>query len=240
MIDAGADTPGLRGGGAGTMMTLGYRTLSLAALEEVFAVARRTGWATCDVSLDSARCTAEFAGVGVATRRGEPSIGILEPRSPDEAHPRSLSATYGLGPFPLHTDGAHLRRPPEFTLLEATEETEVPTLVFDLRSAALLTGVEHAFRNGVFVVGRGASSFYSHALDEDGNVRYDPGCMFPVDPPARVVRSWLQEAASSAQEHHWKLGTTLVIANRRCLHGRPDVTENPDRVLRRLMVHWDR
>src|SRR5436189_204194 len=36
--------------------------------------------------------------------------------------------------------------------------------------------------------------------------------MFPVDPPARVVRAWLAEAAASATEHHWKRGETPVLA----------------------------
>lgn len=220
--------------------TLASITLAPVELKEAFAEARRLGSTTCDLSLESVRFTVEFEGVGVPTRRGGPTIGILEPRAADDAHPMSLSAKHGLGPFPLHTDGAHLRRPPDFTLLEAPVETDVPTLLFDLRSAALLTDVEHSFRNGVFAVGRGASSFYSHANDEHGGVRYDPGCMFPVDPLARDVRTWLAEAARSAKEHQWKLGETLVIANRRCLHGRPDVAENPGRVLRRLMLHWDR
>jgi hypothetical protein len=139
----------------------------------------------------------------------------------------------------LHTDGAHLPRPPDFTVLEASAVTHVPTLLFDVHSAVMPKDVEHAFRNGVFCVGRGASSFYAHALDNEKQIRYDPACMFPVDPLARVVQTWLAEAARSATEHHWEPGETLVIANRRCLHGRPDVTHNQGRALRRLMVHWD-
>lgn len=224
----------------GTMTAVGPVSRSSTDLEAALAEACRHGWSTLEGSLDFASRKVAYTRSGVPTRRGEAVIGILEARSPDQAHPKSLSARYGLGPFPLHTDGAHLRRPPKFTLLEATVETEVPTLLFDLRSTERAADVEHALRDGVFAVGHGASSFYAPAVDEDENVRYDPACMFPVDPLARTVHAWLEEVAHSAASHHWTLGTTLVIANRRCLHRRPDVTGNPDRALRRLMIDWDR
>jgi alpha-ketoglutarate-dependent taurine dioxygenase len=214
--------------------------LSPAALDDAIAAAFAQGWTTCAIPLDSVRWTVLWKGVGVPTRRDGPAIGILEPQTPEQAHPRSLSAKYGLAAFPLHTDGAHLERPPDLTILEAASETEIPTLLYDLGSARLPNDLEHALLNGVFSVGGGTSSFYAHAIDQHGLVRYDPGCMFPVDPTARAASAWLAEASASATEHYWKPGESLVIANRRCLHGRPDVTENPDRTLRRLMVHWTR
>jgi len=176
----------------------------------------------------------------VPTRTHGAAIGILEPQTTELAHPRSLSAKYGLGAFPLHTDGAHLQRPPNLTLLEAATETDVPTLLYDLQSADLPPDVEHALSNGVFSVGAGSSSFYAHVIDNDGLARYDPGCMFPVDQTARTGAAWLAAVSASATEHNWALGEVLVIANHRCLHGRPEVTEAPDRSLRRLMIHWAR
>jgi hypothetical protein len=214
--------------------------LVLPALNEAFASAFARGWAICAIPLDSARWALQLEAIGVPTRRDGPAIGNLEPRTLELAHPRSLSAKYGLTAFPLHTDGAHLPRPPDLTILEAATETEVPTLLYDLGSGRLPNDVDHALSNGVFSVGGGTSSFYAHVIDQHGLVRYDPGCMFPVDPTARTAAAWLADAAASATEHHWKPGESLVIANRRCLHGRPGVAENTDRTLRRLMVHWAR
>ncbi len=208
------------------------------AIEVALAEARRDGWSTMEESLDSVWSTLADSGCVVPTRRGAGAIGTLQACPPDQAHPKSLSANYGVGPFPLHTDGAHLTRPPEFTLLETVVETPVPTLLLDFRTTGWTAEEEAAFRHGVFAVGRGPSSFYAHAVGEDGRVRYDPACMFPVDPLARSARRWLEECVERAATHEWRVGTTLVIANRRCLHGRPDVARNPDRALRRLMIHW--
>jgi hypothetical protein len=43
----------------------------------------------------------------VATRRADPPLSVLRPAEPGAAHPRSLSAQYGLGQQPLHIAGAH-------------------------------------------------------------------------------------------------------------------------------------
>lgn len=208
------------------------------ALKEVFTTALTRGWATCEIPLDAVRRLVQWQANGVLTRRDGPAISILRPQTPEQAHPRSLSAKYGLGALPLHTDGAHLPRPPDLTLLEAPVQTDVPTLLFDLRTARMPDEVEHALTTGVFSVGIGAASFYAHVLDQCGEVRYDPGCMFAVDPTARAVAAWLTNATRSATDHHWQPGETLVIANRRCLHGRPQASASPNRTLRRLMIHW--
>ena len=194
---------------------------SSAALNDSFAAAFARGWATCAVPLDSARWMVGLEAVGVPTRADSPVIGFFEPQTTEQAHLRSLSAKYGLSAFPLHTDGAHLQRSPNLTILEAATETDVPTLLYDLRSARLPPDVEQALSNGVFSVGGGTSSFYAHVIDKDGLMRYDPGCMFPVDPNARFGAAWLAAASASATEHHWRSGEALVIANHSASMGGP-------------------
>lgn len=212
-------------------------------LSAAVAEARGRGWATCGVPLVQALVHARASGVRVVpTRRGEQPVGVLQARQINEAHPRSLSARYGLGVFPLHTDGALLRPPPDLVLLEAAEPSPTgATLLFSIHPAALSRRQEDAMRRGVFSVGAGHQGFYSTVLAADGTVRFDPGCMAPLDPDARYARDWFHEAVGSADAHQWDdRAVTLVIDNRRCLHGRSDVTHHPGRTLRRLMLYWGR
>ncbi len=211
-------------------------------LEKAVSQAFRNGWAVCDVGIELALGYSNAAGLGVVpTRVGSGPIDILLPKTSAAAHPRSLSARYGLRSLPLHTDGAHLERPPSLIFLERapTDAAVEPTLLFPLRSQDLAPGISHAMRNGVFTVGCGPRARLVHALSPSGVVRYDPGCMSAADPLARAVANWFAEAAAASVRHEWSLGhQLLIIDNLRCLHGRSAVGHQPGRALRRLMVHW--
>src|SRR3546814_20667711 len=68
-------------------------------LEDVIDRARRLGWEA------------------VSMRDGDPPVSELRPVPADRARPNSLSSRTGLGDQPLHTDGAHLDRPPDVIAL---------------------------------------------------------------------------------------------------------------------------
>lgn len=165
---------------------------------------------------------------------------MLRARRTDDSYPRSLSAKYGLGPFPLHTDGAHLRTPPDIVLLAATGPVSGMTLLLPIGSGPLAPPHDDDLVRGVFRIGGRGSTFYASALDKDGAVRFDPVCMVPIDPVARTAASWLRSAIRWAEPYSWDDPTrTLVIDNRRCLHGRTSVDGNSQRLLRRLMLQWE-
>src|SRR3546814_10809010 len=73
-------------------------------LEDVIDRARRLGWEA------------------VSMRDGDPPVSELRPVPADRARPNSLSSRTGLGAQPLHTDGAHLERPPDVIALARSEE----------------------------------------------------------------------------------------------------------------------
>lgn len=224
----------------GDMAKSDSRRDTLHRLSAAIAQARVGGWSICDVSVDQALRLAQAASVAVsATRRNEGPIAVLRPTTKADAHPQSLSAHYGLNVLPLHTDGAHHLSPPSVVLLEAAASCGGSTLIFPLPLRSLTPRQHASLRCGVFLVGGGQGAFYSHALDKAGRVRYDPGCMRPVDPAARYVSDWLKEAADMADQHSWQQSrVTVVIDNTRSLHGRSNVTEHADRKIRRLMLHW--
>lgn len=215
---------------------------TLPRLSTAITEARARGWSTCDVSVDEALELARALDVAVCpTRRDEGPIAVLRPTAKADAHPRSLSARYGLDVLPLHTDGANHLSPPTVVLLEATVPCRGSTLIHPVCLKFLSPRQRESIRSGVFLVGSGRSAFYSHALDTAGRVRFDPGCMHPVDPAARYVSDWLIQSAEGAQRHDWgQSGVTVVIDNTRSLHGRSNVADHPDREIRRLMLHWNR
>lgn len=216
------------------------KTLQL--LNSAIADARACGWATTDVSVDEALELAHALNIPVTpTRQGEGPIAVLRPTAKDVAHPRSLSARYGLEALPLHTDCAHHVTPPDVVLLSASAPCCGATLIRPIEPGSLPEQQHSAMRSGVFLVGRGKKAFYAHAIDKQDRVRFDPGCMTPVDPAARYIADWLNATADEADCYVWKSShITLVIDNTRSLHGRSAVANHQERAIRRLMLHWGR
>lgn len=208
------------------------------SLADAVSAARRFGWVEWAGSVKQALGSFTSADAEVVpTRRNDGPIGTLRPTDPRDAKPSSLSAIYGLRSFPLHTDAAHLRQPPDVVLLEASPGAGTdctPTLLW--RPEELPTDVADAFDHGVFVVGRGRGAFQAHARCST-RLRYDPGCMRAQDGRARLLSEYLRAAHSDAHRHYWRMGTTLVLDNTRVLHGRDTVTaRSGGRELRRLML----
>jgi hypothetical protein len=97
---------------------------------ELAEAARVAGWAVGSIQLPALRIRAHDLGwEQVATRRGDSPVSVLRPTAAEEAHPRSLSAIHGLGEQPMHTDGAHLREPPDYLVFHADRPNR-PTLLW--------------------------------------------------------------------------------------------------------------
>jgi hypothetical protein len=206
----------------------------MADLETLATEARRKGWASGSGDVDSIRKQATALGwAEVAPRRGDPTVSVLRPAAPAHAHPNSLSAVYGLGQQPLHTDGAHMQDPPDLLVLICARPTATPTRLWrpDFRQsppASTTTALSH----GMFLVRNGRDSFYAPALSGSwalpgSSYRYDPGCMTPCDARSREVREYFEQRLSHAVAHEWTAsGQVLVVDNRRSLHARSAVAND--------------
>jgi alpha-ketoglutarate-dependent taurine dioxygenase len=158
----------------------------------------------------------------------------LRPYTVEEAPPRSLSAVYGLGAQPLHTDGAHLLNPPDVIVLYAEAPTSTGTLVN--RPAY---NVPEAVREGIFTVRGNGMSFLTTAY-EGYKFRFDPVTMSPGDALARDAVKWFEDQRQNSLLHTWDQEHQLLfIDNRRALHAREAVTDDADtRVLGRLSLSY--
>lgn len=171
----------------------------------------------------------------VPIRRGGPTVDTLRPVDPPDAAPNSLSARYGKGAQPLHTDGAHLLEPPDIVVLACETTSTTPTLLWNT-----ISRVPGFVRHGVFLISSGNDSFFTTAYAR-GLLRYDPGCMVPCDARARQTVQFFEEAASAATEYRWsEPGQVLLINNRRVLHARAAAAHEPQREIQRVSFHLNR
>jgi hypothetical protein len=208
------------------------------AMRSAIIEARERGWSRFTGDLSSIAGAEGLPGVRVIPQANGHAYQRLRPTARQDARRRSLSAIHGLDEFPLHTDAAHHALPPDLVLLQcSTGASETPTHVLPLTD---LRGETAAlFVQGIFMVGVGHRAFYSPAV-RNGRLRYDVGCMRPLDSQARRVVDAVTGAAPTAVRFSWsKPGDILVVDNRTTLHGRGSVTHGPssDRELVRVYLH---
>lgn len=159
----------------------------------------------------------------VPTLDGRPS-SELRPVSAERAKRPSLSAQFGLGKQPFHTDGAHLAQPPDVVILCSSDTNRTPTLVVPRTVVAHAPSDDVA--GGVFLVDNGHESFLTIAQLGSG-LRYDPGCMRPLDARARRLADYFSNPSLTCKTHHWdQEGMFLIIDNRHALHARDGVAPN--------------
>jgi hypothetical protein len=209
-------------------------------LLELLQSAEALGWSsTSTVSLDKLVQQVRLSRYQIVRdREAGPEISVLEPQSVAEAQEQSLSATYGEGPQPLHTDGAHQTDPPDYVLLTARSISNVPTFLLPFRK--IRDGVDgelfHDLRNGLFTVRTGRTCFLASAF-HSGRLRFDPGCMEPADGRARRVASFFAAHQNASEPFTWCTpDAVLAINNRNVLHARGDASGETERVLRRVTL----
>jgi hypothetical protein len=210
-------------------------------LESLAATAAKEGWAVGSGSMDQILAQASVLGwTEVPIRRGDHPVVTLRPVNPGDAPMNSLSAKYGKGAQPFHTDGAHLTKPPDVVVLLCDGSSDTPTLLWRGMKHAprrrLVLPPEYA-RHGVFLVSNGKDSFFSTAFSNSG-FRYDPGCMIPCDARARETVRYFDNAIESSDEHSWDVpGKVLLIDNRRALHARASAIDDPGREVQRVSFY---
>jgi hypothetical protein len=209
-------------------------------LRSLAGYARLAGWTPGSGSISQVQRDARSLGWTEVPIRGDsPSVTTLRPVSRSEARPNSLSARYGMDAQPLHTDGAHLVRPPDVVVLVCETTSSVPTRLWRLwgRVATSRYVLPEYIRHGVFLVDGGRDSFFATACP-DTRLRYDPECMTPCDARARQAAAHFEEGAEDAVDHVWdKPNMVLVIDNRTALHGRASAVREPQRKVHRISFY---
>lgn len=166
---------------------------------------------------------------------------VVRPQTSDDAHPRSLSARYGLNALPFHVELSHRPRPCRYLLLGCIEpgSPSAVTTLLDWRTLGFSSEELHLLEGAPILVRTGRWSFYSAVLPPDrGFLRYDPGCLEAVDERGRAALKLLEDrvALGSPDAHEWRRGDILIIDNWRVLHGRGPSDHASGRRLARILI----
>lgn len=202
------------------------------------------GWARCVVSPDA--LIGELGRLG--DRLGARMTGragaleeVVAPLSTADAHPRSLSAKFGLGTLPFHVELSHRPQPCRYLLLGCLEpgSTHSETRLLDWRSLGFSESEMRLLQDAPVLLRSGRRSFYSTLLDADrAFLRFDPGCVEAVDQRGRWAFELVRRRISEARPlvHNWLKGGILIIDNWRMLHGRGPSERGSGRRLARILI----
>jgi hypothetical protein len=203
------------------------------------------GWALWEFSGrqdEYLRLASQF-GRPRASRLNGPLVDRLAPLHRHAARKKSMSAVFGTGAFPYHTDAAYFRVPPRYVFLRMVGNVgcERPTLLKDFGDVI----GSNALRHDVWLVNSGRDRFYAPIVDDaliDGCVvfRFDPCCMRPVTNGLSASENIIQDLVreKSAVTIKWVPGLVLAIDNWRVAHARGNAPETDDseRLLERVLV----
>lgn len=211
-------------------------------LEDLLEESKVKGWAAGQGTMAEVQVDAALLGwTEVPTRRGGPALTTLRPVDQADAKPNSLSARYGKGAQPLHTDGAHLPDPPDVVILVCRTTSTTPTRLWHgQRYGHPMTILPECVDHGVFLISSGNDSFFATARAAH-RLRFDPGCMVPCDARARETVQYFAEVEKYADEYIWsEPGSVLLIDNRRVLHARAPAVQEPQREIQRISYRLKR
>lgn len=179
-------------------------------------------------------------GRPISSRVNSSIIDHLVPIESSEAHQQSLSANFGIGDFPFHTDGAYFKIPPRFIIMRYLKgaQNPTPTVLCDLNQ--LNSDEKENLKHWIWKVESRDNDFLSTILSEDETFyRYDKCVMSPV---LSKNQNELYFESLIAKLHkteiNWTIDKTVIIDNWINLHSRPKVNRNEinNRTIQRIMV----
>lgn len=175
---------------------------------------------------------AKLLGTPIPTR-SEKIIRITTPTSQKDARPRTLSAAFGKGAFPLHTDTAFWPTPARFVVMSVAGDLRRRTTLcqFNKIMRRLPPQQQREVATSVWRVPSVYGGFYCSLQFRAGATlgwRYDGQCMIPANRAACNVEVALQDALGQTRPEYfeWSERVTLVISNWDLLHGRDLAPEN--------------
>jgi hypothetical protein len=171
-------------------------------------------------------------------------IKRLTPRPSVDSGMRTLSRSFGMGTFPLHTDTAFWPLPCRYLVFRATGDVRRRTTLMTF--SRLLEGfgpLELALiQNSIWLARTPSRSFYCSMMFRSGQEtvwRYDAQCMEPVNKAAGQINEVIKEKLTRGIKDYidWTQHSVSVIHNWSVLHGREPMPDNEHcRLLERIYV----
>jgi Taurine catabolism dioxygenase TauD, TfdA family len=207
---------------------------------------RERGWTTLEVAPEvDLRAIVPLLRPEFSDRLPTIRVERVSPKTTNQARPGTMSAIYGLGSFPLHTERAHWRVPPRYLIFRSAGViTKCPTTMLDSYGLGFDKQLVRDLFQEFWLVHWEGDGFLTQVLrplptSSWWQIRYDRCCMTIDDEKRQNLVSRLEGLLDSiALEYHfWEPSTVLLIDNWRVLHGRGKATdEDVGRVLERIVV----
>jgi hypothetical protein len=203
------------------------------------------GWARVAAIFSGSELVALARTIGspVARPNGE-FIKRLTPTRAENARLGTLSATYGTGKFPFHTDTAFWPLPCRYVVLRALGDFRRPINVSAFTTVLACGGAPltaHAERS-LWLARTPSATFYcSMRFRSDVGVgwRFDRACMHPANASAVEVAHALDKLTATIQGEvvYYCPGEAIIIDNWRLLHSRgAGPSDEGARVIERVYV----
>ena len=140
----------------------------------------------------------------------------------------------------MHIDTAHRLRPARYLLLGCADpgQSGAQTRLAPIRALKFSASEHSLLASAAVLVRTGRRSFYSTIMDKSRPfLRYDPGCMEPLDARGEEAMQIVSDAIGRIEviTHEWRRGEILLIDNWNMLHGRT-ATAADSRLLFRVSV----
>lgn len=166
-------------------------------------------------------------GEPIPSRVNGQIIDILTPLKRVDAHSQSLSANFGTGSFPFHSDGAYLKVPPKYIILRYVSgiSSLTPTIICDLKGLSFIE--RQSLKHSIWKVNSRMSSFYSSILSENDHFyRFDKCVMKPINAQNDNSSKFEDIVAKLPKQIvNWEPNKVVIIDNWTSLHNRPAIHE---------------
>jgi alpha-ketoglutarate-dependent taurine dioxygenase len=210
-------------------------------MSTLFRTERADGATSESMLAEKVLAHARTLGRAVPGRTGK-LVERLVPTASGDARSRSLSARFGMGAFPFHTDTAHWPMPCRYVVLAclAASSDSPQTMLANVDEAKCETDVRGALCTEPFLVQNGKRSFYATIRNARPSLlRVDSACMHATRPAGATQLEGLSSGSllSACTGVTWEPGLMIAIDNWTTLHSRGAVRAIRDcRVLLRAYV----
>lgn len=227
-------------------MVVGHPAIIRRSFPTMLAALRQTGWAI----LDGVDTPSDL--LNVARELGRPSPAptgeIVKALTPTESHmarPNSLSAEYGVGEFPLHTDTAFWAIPSRYLVMRVVGDRRRTTRIlhFEHVWSTLAPRIRADVLRSVWRTEKRKGGIYcsmNFSARSSRGWRFDSNVMRPMNASARRILTDFANAAIGSDkivDVMWEETSCIVLDNWQVLHGRgPAPVGEKARVLLRIYV----
>jgi hypothetical protein len=167
----------------------------------------------------------------------------LHMKHASNARPNTLSAKYGAGSFPFHTDFAFRATPARYILLSNLTDSHFPTPTLVARIDLLAPALQQLVRSSTWnLVTSQKHYFVSGQFIRSGQTvwRWDCDFLSPVNKDAHQARRCVPDALSEiAEPIVWGPQRAVLIDNWCCAHARGEVTSHDQSQLNRALLRYE-